>query len=133
MRDWCTKLGIAVAILGTIGSIAIAYTYGQEIKFSGSYIQIEHTVRDWPLTIIFFCISMFSVVVLTTILLAISTILEKLEKLEYSEVNASATFEAHRSLFDIPSENDGSWVCECGKRNPSYTGTCSCGRSKPEN
>lgn len=131
MRDWCAKLGIAVAILGTIGSIAIAYTYGQEIKFSGSYIQIEHTVRDWPLTIIFFCISMFSVVVLTTILLAISTILEKLENLEYSKANAAAS-EKHHSLFDISAENDSSWICECGKRNPSYTGTCSCGRSKPE-
>lgn len=131
MRDWCTKLGIAVAVLGTIGSIAVAYTYGQDVKFSGSYIQIEHTVRDWPLTIALFLTSMFSVVVLTTILLAISTILEKLENLEYSKINASVS-ETHHSLFDTPSENDGSWVCECGKRNPSYTGTCSCGRSKPE-
>ena len=131
MRDWCTKLGIAVAILGTIGSIAIAFTYGQKVELLGAYLEVEHTTRDWPLTIALFVTSMFSVVVLTTILLAISTILEKLENLEYSKVNASAS-ETHHSLFDDSSENDGSWVCECGKRNPSYTGTCSCGRSKPE-
>lgn len=131
MRDWCAKLGIAVAILGTVGSFAIAYTYGQKVELSGTYIQIGNTVRDWPLTIILFLIPMFSVVVLTTILLAISTILEKLENLEYSKID-STTPENHHSLFDIPSESDGYWVCECGKHNPSYTGTCSCGRSKPE-
>lgn len=131
MRDWCTKLGIAVAIWGTIGSIALAFTYGQKVELSGTYIQIEHATRDWPLTIALFLTSMFSVVVLTTILLAISTILEKLENLEYSKVD-STTPENHHSLFDIPSESDGYWVCECGKQNPSYTGTCSCGRSKPE-
>ncbi len=26
--------------------------------------------------------------------------------------------------------NEGGWSCDCGRTNPSYTGTCVCGRTK---
>ncbi len=28
--------------------------------------------------------------------------------------------------------NNGGWKCLCGRVNPSYTGTCACGKSKQE-
>ena len=126
MNEWCRKLGIATGILGTIGSFVIAYSSGQTLDVLKGY----QTVRNWPLTIGIFAGCMFSVVVLATILFAISSILDKLAELEYDDDGTSFPA-SHDSILDNSSGSNGSWVCECGKRNPSYTGTCSCGRNKP--
>ena len=123
MNEWCRKLGIATGILGTIGSFVIAYSSGQTLD---GY----HTVRNWPLTIGIFAGCMFSVVVLVTILLAISSILDKLDEIEYEDESVP-TSSIHSNTSDTSSGNDNFWVCKCGKRNPNYVGTCFCGRSKP--
>lgn len=31
---------------------------------------------------------------------------------------------------EVPKNETGYWTCSCGRQNPSYTGTCTCGKSK---
>ena len=48
-----------------------------------------------------------------------------------TQPDAPRTIPDAASLDERTLQNGG-WKCTCGRVNPSYTGTCACGRSKRE-
>lgn len=76
MRSLCKVLAYIELILGTIGSIFISNTFG--FKFNYSTLSLE---RNETLTFTIFLLSIFSVLVLWTILCAFNKILENQEKI----------------------------------------------------
>lgn len=129
MKKWCAGLGAFNAFFGTIGSFLVASELGKKVQITDKYF--TQTVRDWPLTIGIFAGCMLSVIVLATFLFGLSVALGKLEAIEaslsesYDEGGEGSSY----SLLNNSSDG-GYWTCACGKRNPNYTGTCSCGRDR---
>lgn len=76
MRSLCKVLAYIELILGIIGSIFISTTFG--FKFNYSTLSLE---RNGTLTFTIFLLSIFSVLVLWTILCAFNKILENQEKI----------------------------------------------------
>lgn len=130
MKLVCKYLGYCVIVLGGLGSIFIAKNLGVTIE--ESYQGIELT-RSWPLTIIYFFAGILSVSICASILLGISEILEYLEAVK--EVRTEGPVQAEDPLSRLEAERPAEntfWKCPgCGKNNPPYTGTCSCGQAKP--
>lgn len=124
MKSVCKYLGYATAVLGLIGSFILAKNLGVTLT-EGRYT--VSLTRDWPMTIGLFISGLFGTAILTSLLLGISNILESLENLEESRAEVHEEDEAPEEIL-----SGDFWKCpNCGNRNPSYTGTCSCGHSKP--
>lgn len=89
MRKFCEALATITLILGIIGAILLASTYGVSYQEEtiGTYINTVKMVeqREWGLTIGIFVGITFSTIVLSTILFGISEILKRLEKISDSE------------------------------------------------
>jgi hypothetical protein len=127
-------MGNIVAVLGTIGSLVIAYQNGLVIRTN---MYSMHSERSWIMTIAWFIGSMLSVAILCTILYSIVEILDNQERLlkakqtaQNVKNNDAPSTTGTASLFDRQ-PNKESWKCpQCGTVNPHYTGTCSCGYSK---
>lgn len=130
MKLVCKYLGYCVIVLGILGSIFLAKNFGVTIE--ESYRGIELT-RSWPLTIIYFIAGLLSVSICASILLGISEILEYLESVK--EVRTEGPIQEEDPISRLESEQLAEstfWKCsECGKSNPPYTGTCSCGQARP--
>ncbi len=78
IRNLCAVLGWFELVLGFIGSCGLAGTFGVQIK--GTYY--PHTERDWALTVLIFVSCFFSVLIVFSILLGITMILDQLENME---------------------------------------------------
>lgn len=129
MKTVCKYLGIGTAVLGVLSSIGMAYVSGISIKESLYGIDF---VRNWPLTIFYFCLGLFVTAAFTSVLLGISEILERLNALK--ELNTDELdMPENKALAKLAQiEANTFWKCPtCGKNNPPYTGTCSCGQVKP--
>ncbi len=59
-----------------------------------------------------------------------STLITVAKSLENGIAAASKGNSPSSSADSRPAMSNGGWRCSCGKVNPHYTGTCSCGRSK---
>lgn len=123
MKNICKYLGYCTAGFGFLISIGMAKGLGVSLKET---LWSAELVRNWPLTIFYFILGLFITAVCTSILLGISEILECLELVKRDQTEDVAL----ANLAKI--EADTFWMCpHCGKHNPPYTGTCSCGQSKP--
>lgn len=71
------NLGIIIFILGTIGSIYMAYQFGNVVDFK--YASKIYYERNWFLTIIYFIGGAFSTVLLGSIFIGLAEILDKLD------------------------------------------------------
>ncbi len=122
MKQVCKYLGYVTLVVGIIGSIIIAKDFG--IELSGRHIE-----RNWTSTFSYFIAGLFVTAVWTSLLLGISAVLESLESLKSFQKE-----EKEYRLLQIHDEDVAKnyWKCpQCGKSNPPYTGTCSCGQVKP--
>lgn len=131
MKKACSTLGVVVMILGIIGSIALAWNNGVTVTYD-SYFGIEEE-RNFLLTVLWFIGGIFGTAIGFVILIALSEILENQEliskKIADIEGQLSSVQQKERDVDDIT--YNGSWKClQCGRVNPSYTGTCACGNAK---
>lgn len=117
MKNICKTIGIIILILGVIGSIALAAIFGKD-TFGD---------RSWGVTIGYFVAGIVVTGIQSVIYLALSEIFEYLE---YLVKKADDIEQSQKPKAESPSMNQG-WECECGRRNPKYTTTCTCGKSKP--
>lgn len=125
MKQICKYLGYFTAVLGVIGSFALAKAFGVEVSLSAYSAGIE---RDWLLTVVYFVSGLFCTAILSSILLGIYQILEHLEKIHTKEALLEKTIMNSHS----ESQTKDYWTCpRCGRKNPPYTGTCGCGHEKP--
>lgn len=76
--DVCAKV---VFVIGTIGSIGLAYTFGNTISYN-YYSSRTYTERDWILTIIIFLTGTFSSFIMYLILEGTSHILKNQEDIK---------------------------------------------------
>lgn len=125
MKQICKTLGMITLVGGTIGSFGVAYAAGATLTLS-RYGNLER-MRNWPLTIIYFLASLICVAAFSAILLGIAEVLEYLESIDQGQDDL-----IQNTKPDTEEEPPQSyWKCpNCGKNNPPYTGTCSCGQSK---
>ena len=125
MKKICKTLGTISFVVGAIGSIVLAVTAGVTLSIS-RHGNLDK-VRNWPLTIIYFIACLLCTAIFSFILLGISEVLERLEtitKVQNTLVQNTTPDTKDESPQDY-------WKCpQCGKNNPPYTGTCSCGNSK---
>ena len=124
MKGTCKFLGILTLILGIIGSFVLAYALGSDgHRF--------YSDRNWVLTIILFVSGVISTAIPSTILLGISEVLEGIESVKFLQNNPEESSSFLNKLVE-EKQNKTFWKCpNCGKSNPPYTGTCSCGCAKP--
>ncbi len=126
MKQICKTLGMITLVAGAIGSFVFAYVAGATLSLS-RYGNLER-VRNWPLTIICFLASLFCVASSSAILLGIAEVLEYLESIDQGQDDLIQNTKPDTE-DELPKNF---WKCpSCGKNNPPYTGTCSCGQSKP--
>lgn len=121
MKQICKVFGTITLIAGAIGSFIFAYAAGAPYSMSTfGYLERD---RNWPLSIIYFLASLIVVAIFSVILHGIAEVLEYLESVNQVIQNIKPDTEN-----ELPKNY---WKCSnCGKNNPSYTGTCSCGQSK---
>lgn len=118
MQKACKIMGFITLIFGIIGTIILAVVFGKE---SANTILISgYEKRNWALTIGYLFSGGFATAVLTVIFFSIAEILD------YLQYN----YEKNEPELTPQYEGEG-WKCECGRTNPNYTGTCTCGRTKP--
>lgn len=123
--------------LGIIGSFIVAYNYYNNQRRPSIGI-----------TIGYFLVSLFSVIIFFSILYAFYRILDNqdriLYKLSYLDVpnkpnsnkdNYNNFFKSDFKLKKMDEEiklNPGEWICTfCGKVNPKHSDVCKCGGRKP--
>lgn len=131
MKSLCKDIGYVVLVLGAIGSVFLAKESGVDIEYSYSFdITYE---RNWLSTIVYFLIGLASTGIFATIFFALSTILEKLETLEYRipATDTNSLTGMSDSLREQRMVDNGGWKCnQCGRINDNTTGSCACGASK---
>lgn len=129
MKQVCKYLGYSTIVLGIIGSFILAKNLGVEISLS-TYAKAD---RNWLSTIIYFVFGLFCTAVSSSILLGISEILKRLETIRVQETSSGSLLKGIQTV--VMSEQPtpkGYWKCpNCGRNNPSYTGTCGCGQNSP--
>ena len=81
VKSVCRLLAYVYLCLGTIGSIALAYTLGNKIDVS--YSGRTYYERDWGITWGVFLGSLLSVFIICAILFALASIIESFEGIEY--------------------------------------------------
>lgn len=116
MSNKCKNLGAVVLILGIIGSCIMTIFIGRNTV----------VLSDWFFPIMFLVGSIISVYVIYVGLTALGEILENQEIIINSIVDMSDDENVNDDIL-----HNGSWKCSCGRINPSYTGTCGCGNSRP--
>lgn len=122
MKDICRKIGISLIVIGIISSFIWARVAGKPAIYDYE--------RRWILTITYLVVGLFSTLILSTIFFVLSEILEKLENLEYLAIENNKSIKTLSKTNASPDLNE--WKCKkCSKINPKYTGTCSCGESRP--
>ena len=111
----CRVTGIVIGILGTIGSFIVAK---------------DNLYGSWNFKIFLYC--EISIFILGLLFIAIAEILEQVTISAYNIKKLSERYENNYNSKKGDEELEKSgWSCpSCGKRNYSYTGTCSCGQSK---
>ncbi len=125
LKKICKTLGAISFVVGAIGSIVLAVTAGVTLSIS-RHGNLDK-VRNWPLTIIYFIACLLCTAIFSFILLGISEVLERLETI--TKVQNTLVQNTTPDTKDDPPQDY--WKCpQCGKSNPPYTGTCSCGNSK---
>ena len=156
MKGLCKALASIVFVLGTIGSIVLANTFGNKINYSTFTLE-----RDVATTMGIFLMSFLTVLVLSVILYSIGEVLEnqkEIHEMFLSErkppsntplcgPNALATdspvkisskpvfVENNPATMETTSawDNFQSWTCTACKRvNDSRQDLCICGASKPD-
>ena len=133
MKSICKGLGYGIIGFGSLASIFMAYSMGTTITEGRWGMEI---VRSWPLTILYFLVGLFVTAVWAAILLGIAEIIEYLEAVKEvrTEVPVGQISDSEDALSRLAAEQPAAetfWKCPaCGKNNPPYTGTCSCGQSK---
>lgn len=161
MKSLCKTLAYVELILGIIGSIVLANTFGVKVNYKLSELE-----RDGVMTFAIFLASALCVVTLWAILCAISEILENQEKLlmlsdknNNPKLDTAATVPicgspAAPDLNHSPSQqetllnkiqltsnnvhntdwnNYSVWKCpNCKRTNDSTASICMCGTSRPE-
>lgn len=117
MEQFCKTLGYIIYILGTIGSFMVAKSVGDIIR-GNSFILIALVFISFE----------FAVVVQGTMMVCLGEILSYVQSLKvYTEV----AVENSNGRQDEKLLTKGGWKCsKCGKVNPQYTGTCSCGEAR---
>ena len=126
MKQICKTLGTITLVIGAIGSLSLAYIAGAPLSIS-RFGDLER-VRNWPLSIICFLACFFCVAVLSAILHGIAEVLEYLESIDQVQDDLIQSTKPDTEE-ELPKNY---WKCPtCRKNNPPYTGTCSCGQSKP--
>ncbi|MED9903573.1 MAG: hypothetical protein UFG06_05255 [Lachnospiraceae bacterium] len=136
-RGKCRILAYIELVVGTIGSIIVAYFGGRKVKASSYDFELEY-VRDWPTTLVCFLAPMLLAVILFAILMTLEFIMENQAKVLY-------LLKEQRSKIDDKSESNilaksvsrdnksmDSWVCtKCGDTNPRSIRICKgCGSEK---
>ena len=121
MEKNCMVMGWIVEVLGLIASFSLAKTFGVSMTY-------ETLERNWGLTIGIFlgCFLMASAIAF--ILFGISEALERTHGME--KIVDDLQWKVNKMTEkDEPIPN--AWKCpSCGKQNPNYVGTCSCGQGK---
>lgn len=120
MKNLCKTIGIVTLIGGIIISILSAYLFGREVNTT-ILKSFEPFVRNWGLTILYLFVGLFVTVAQSVIYFALSKIFERFDMLCNDDEEMEHT----------PEYIGNGWKCECGRTNPNYTGTCTCGRTKP--
>lgn len=145
-------IGNVVLVGGIIAAFWLAYQFGETVRISGSYsTRIE---RDWAVTIGIFLGVLLGEILTAMLIYAVACHLENQSQIiaylgkindnaqpSDKEDSKNAKSSLSNSGFRWESSSLGSsrgsskapasWKCpKCGKMNPGYTGTCSCGQSK---
>lgn len=122
MKNVCKYIGVAIFVLGIIGSFIIASKLGN--------LGYE---RDWGLTFGCFLGGIFSTVVQSVMFFALSELLEDNEFLsnQINNIKSETNQKENEAVKTEKKEIKDGWICpECGLKNYKYTFTCGCGYSK---
>lgn len=136
MKKICNVLGVIVFILGSIGSVALGYHFGNVVDFT--YGGSTYYTRDMVLTMSISLSGFLGTLVIFAILMGIGSILNNQEIITYR----IAEIEKRNSLLDEKvtrsstynaTVKSGEWKCEkCGRINMNTIGTCACGQQRSE-
>lgn len=133
MSGICRVLGRLTLIFGLVGAFVLASIYGETYREETFYTTVKLIPqRDWGLTIGIFVGSAFSVVILAVILLAISDIIDMLERHDSILKGAESGLEMlSKQAKDQETISGGGWKCpKCSNINYFHTKRCKCGYEK---
>ncbi len=82
VKSVCRVLAYVYLCLGTIGSIALAYIFGNTVDYVSDYGRTYYE-RDWGITWGVLLGSLLSVFIICAILFALASIIESFEGIEY--------------------------------------------------
>lgn len=132
-------LAIIVGVLGGIGGIVLGFLIPSFDLASIAAAALSNTRVETSFNISLMLITWIFTIFPVMIFLGFYFILEKLEAIEFRQVNNSDSTSAFKNINveTKPSVKTppqvGEWKCsQCGKINKNYVGTCGCGTSKVE-
>ena len=82
VKSGCRILAYIYLCVGTIGSIALAYIFGNRVDYVSDYGRTYYE-RDWGITWGVFLGSLLSVFIICAVLFALVSIIESFEGIEY--------------------------------------------------
>lgn len=80
MSEKCRWLGYITIVLGVMGSIFLAYQFGNVVDFE--YASHVYYARNWGLTCLYFCTGCFSSVLLGTIFIGMAEIMDSISDIK---------------------------------------------------